>query len=499
MQDNTRGEIAKGAAWMVLFRLFDRSIGLISTAVLARLLLPNDFGLVAMAMSIIVFIELATAFGFEIALIQMQAPQREHFDTAWSLNLLLACGGALVTALVATPAAAFYGDPRLVSVMLTIAAAWLLGGFENIGVVSFRRELNFSAEFRFMATKRVISFVVTMACAFSFRSYWALVVGMAAGRVIGVVLSYWVHPFRPRFTLTHAKQLFSFSGWVLLNSSLTVAFSRVPHLFVGRTLGAQSLGAYTVASEIALLAQTELIAPINRAMFPGYARLVSDPPLFRKTCVDATAAIMLIALPVSVGIAVLAAPFVRLLLGAQWGEAVPLIQVLSVSATVSALTSNNISIYLAMGRPHLASATFASRLVVTAIGLALLNQTSGAIGVAYAELAAALAAMIVSLPTLFTSIHIRPRQYLGALWRPLLASGLMGWVISAWVQPGFNADRAGSAVVELLAGTLIGLVMYPLAIALLWRIGGAQDAVEAQVLRRLLAEFQARRAARLVS
>lgn len=494
-----QGQIAKGAAWMVLVRLFDRSIGLISTAVLARLLVPDDFGLVAMAMSIIVFIELATAFGFEIALIQMQDPQREHFDTAWTLNLLMAFGGAVVTALAARPAAAFYGDPRLVPVMLTIAAAWFIAGFENVGIVNFRRELNFSAEFRFMATKRVISFAVTMACAFLFRSYWALVVGMAAGRIIGVALSYWVHPFRPRFTLVHAKQLFFFSGWVLINSILGVTLSRVPQLFVGRTFGAQSLGAYTVASEIALLAQTELIAPINRAMFPGYARLVSDPPLFRKTCVDATGVILLIALPVSVGIAVLAGPFVRLLLGAQWGEAVPLIQVLAVSATVSALTSNNLSIYMAMGRPHLASAAYAVRVAVMAVGLALLDHSTGAIGVAYVELAAALAAMIVSLPTLFTSIHIRLGQYLGALWRPMVASGLMGWVISAWVQPGFNADRAGSAVAELLAGTLIGVVMYPLTIALLWRIGGAQDAVEAQIFRRLLAEYQGRRAARRAS
>lgn len=490
-----RGEIAKGAAWMVLFRLFDRSVGLISTAVLARLLVPNDFGLVAMAMSIIVFIELATAFGFEIALIQMKEPQREHFDTAWSLNLLLACGGALVTALAAQPAAAFYGDARLVTVMLTIAAAWFVGGFENIGIVSFRRELNFAAEFRFLAIKRVASFAVTMVCAFQFRSYWALVIGMAAGRGIGVVLSYWVHPFRPRPTLIHARQLFSFSGWLLVNSALSVAVNRVPHLFVGRAFGAQALGAYTVASEIALLAQTELIAPINRAMFPGYARLVSDPPLFRRTCVDATSLILLIALPVSVGIAVLAGPFVRLLLGAQWSESVALIQVLAVSATLSALTSNNASIYLAMGRPHLATTALATRLVVMLIGLALLDRTMGAKGVAYAALAAALAALLVSLPTLFTAIHIKAGRYLGALWRPLIASALMGWVVSVWVKPGFHAERAASAVAELLAGTLIGMVVYLAAMALLWRIGGTQDAVEAQIVRRLMAEFRTRRAA----
>ena len=100
-----KGEMARGAAWMVLFRLFDRSIGIISTAVLARLLLPADFGLVAMAMSVIAVIELATAFSFEIALIQKKDPQRGHFDTAWTLNLIVAAGGAVVTAALAWPAA----------------------------------------------------------------------------------------------------------------------------------------------------------------------------------------------------------------------------------------------------------------------------------------------------------------------------------------------------------------------------------------------------------
>jgi O-antigen/teichoic acid export membrane protein len=83
-----RKAIATGAAWMVSFRLIDRSLGIISTAILARLLLPADFGLVAMAMSVIALIELATAFGFEVALIQKAEPDRDY-DTAFTLNLLL--------------------------------------------------------------------------------------------------------------------------------------------------------------------------------------------------------------------------------------------------------------------------------------------------------------------------------------------------------------------------------------------------------------------------
>jgi O-antigen/teichoic acid export membrane protein len=493
-----RDQIAKGAAWMVLFRLFDRSIGIVSTAVLARLLIPNDFGLVAMAMAVIVFIELATAFGFELALIQMRAPEREHYDTAWTLNLLVACGGAVVTALAAYPAAAFYGDDRVAPVMLAIGAAWLVSGFENVGTVNFRREMDFGAEFRWLAGKRVIAFVVTMAAAFALHSYWALVIGTAAGRVAGVLLSYALHPYRPRpnLSLARARELFSFSGWVFGNNVLNVALDRVPHFVVGRLFGAQSLGAYTVAAEIANLASTELIAPINRAMFPGYARLTGDPPLFRKTCIEATAVIMLIALPVCMGIAVLAGPFVRLLLGAQWGEAVPLIQVLAVAAAVSAITSNNIAAYLALGRPYLATLILGVWLVVLVIGMAVAGRGNGAIGVAWAELAAALASLAVSLPTLFTTIGIRAREYLGVFWRPLLASALMGWAIWAWLEPGFDADDALAASSQLLAGISIGCVVYPIAVAALWAFGRSRESVEAMLVRRAWDEVRTRAAAR---
>src|SRR5262249_27643518 len=147
--------IASGAAWMVLFRLLDRSVGVVSTLVLARLLVPEDFGVVAMAMSIISLVELATAFSFEIALIQKPDPRRVHFDTAWTLNIVVAFCGGVVTAALAAPAAQFYQEPRLTLVMLAIAAGWTVSGFENVGTVEFRRSMNFQREFLFFGYKRL--------------------------------------------------------------------------------------------------------------------------------------------------------------------------------------------------------------------------------------------------------------------------------------------------------------------------------------------------------
>jgi PST family polysaccharide transporter len=477
--------MARGAAWMVLFRLFDRSIGVVSTTLLARLLIPADFGLVAMAMSVIAIIELATAFSFEIALIQKPDPKREHFDTAWTLNILIAIGGAVLTAVLAYPAASFYADARLAPVMFAIGAAWLVSGFENIGTVNFRRSMDFSSEFRFMATKRVVAFVVTMAAAVAFRSYWALVIGTITGRVTGVALSYLMQPFRPRLSLACTRELFSFSGWLLVNNVAGVVLSRLPHFFIGRVFGAQTLGAYTVGSEIAQLAHTELVAPINRAMFPGYARLTQDPDSFRRVCIDATAAILLIVLPVSVGIAVLAGPMVRVLLGEQWSQAVPVIQVLAFSGAVSALTSNNIAAYLALGRPQLITVILGARLVLFVAVAFAFARGQHFIAVAYAELVAALASLLVSLPILFSALKLRTRDYVATLWRPLLASGLMGAFMLAAAQAWRGQGGFAGALIELAAGVPVGAVAYLVFLWLLWTLSRRPESVEKAIALKL--------------
>ncbi len=477
-------DIAKGAAWMVLFRLVDRSVGIISTSILARLLLPADFGLVAMAMSIIAMIELATAFSFELALIQKNEPQREHFDTAWTLNIIIAAGGAAFTAALAYPAAAFYGDPRLVAVMFAIGAAWLVSGFENVGTVNFRRRMDFAAEFRLMATKRIITFVVTMTAAFAFRSYWALVIGMATGRVAGVLLSYLMQPFRPRLSLTRSRELFSFSGWLLVNNMAMVVISRVPHFVVGRYFGPQSLGAYTVGSEISQMAHTELIAPINRALFPGYSRLVNDLPAFRATCIQATAVILLIVLPVSVGVAVVAEQIVRVLLGPQWGDAVPIIQILAFSGAATAVSSNNVQVYLALGKPHHFTLVLATRLVLLGAMMLLFSTTYGVAGLAYAELIASVGSLAVGMPLLFKGLQLRAWDYGSSLWRPLVASCLMGATLDALNRSVDGADSFGGSLFQLSYSVPLGLVVYVTVLWALWLATGRPEGVETLLGRR---------------
>ena len=142
MEDVSR-KMVRGAAWVIVARLSDRLIGLVSTVILVRILVPADFGLLAMATSIIAMLALISDFSFDLALIQNPKAERRHYDTVWTLNLLFSIAYALMLVLLAQPAAHFYHEPRLAAVMEWLALGTLIGGFTNVGIVAFRKACRF--------------------------------------------------------------------------------------------------------------------------------------------------------------------------------------------------------------------------------------------------------------------------------------------------------------------------------------------------------------------
>jgi O-antigen/teichoic acid export membrane protein len=186
-------------------------------------------------------------------------------------------------------------------------------------------------------------------------------------------------------------------------------------------------------------------------------------------------------LPVSVGIAALAGPLVRVLLGAQWGEAVPIIQVLAFSGAITALTSNNVAAYLALGQPHRVTLILLARLLVFVAAAASLVNTRHVLAVAYADLVASLGSLLVSLPILFHALDLKARRYLATLWRPLLASGLMGLGLYLVVQAMPGATAIGAAALSLLICVPVGATVYLGCLWLLWLLSGQPHSVELQI------------------
>lgn len=457
------GKIALGAIWMVMMRLAIRFIGLISTLILLRLLAPADFGLVAIVMATVATIELMKAFGFELALIQDQEAGPDEYNTVWTMEILMAAATGLILILVAVPAAAFYEDARLTNMFYVIAAANFVHGFRNVGIVDFRKELQFAREFRFNVAIKVIGFVVTISCAFVLRSYWALIYGIVATKLAAMVLSYTMHPYRPGFSLVSLRKLFRFSRWIFLNNMGILARMRGPDFIIGKVAGTQGLGVYTVAYEISNLATTELIAPINRALLPGFAKIAHDAERARAAFIKAASVMALFSLPAAVGIAATAPLIGPVVLGQKWLSAIPLIEVLALAGVVTAIASPITSCLIAMGRPHVVALLSLCNACVLLPSVAWFGVRGGAAGAAQAVLMTAGLFLPIYFGIAMRFLHLRIRDVFTILFRPALASLLMYWIVRSALH------LTGIDAVDLLLAVGIGATVFGVTILVLWR------------------------------
>lgn len=469
---------------MLLFKLLDRGLGFVSTVILARVLVPADFGLVAMAMSVIALIELASAFSFEIALIQRKAPTRAHYDTTWTLRLLLGLFCAVATAAMAFPTATFYSDPRLAPIMFWLAASWVVESFENIGTVNFRRDLDFRREFIFLMSKRLVGVVITLSVALIYQTYWALIAGTLAGRAVAVGLSYVLQSYRPRFSLEVWRELVAFSGWLFVTNLLWFLNSRLSHFVIGRTHGANALGIYTVANDVAALASNEITMPINRAVLPGLSRMAEEDQGLSKGLLQVVAAVALIAFPASFGLMAVASPLVLTLLGPNWTEAVPAVQILAFAGVLQSLTANNQSAYLASGKSHVpAFAQIALTLVL--IPMLVWLHDWGVVGIAWAQLSATAAGACVSVALMRYYLGVHLRDLLRVVTRPLLASAAMGAMVYELEALRFGLSPDLGPIPCLILGVAAGVLIYTVLVALLWFVAGRPQGVERMVYERV--------------
>ena len=476
-------QMAKGAIWMVLARLIDRSIGLVSTVILARLLLPADFGLVAMATAILAMLELLGTFGFDIALIQNPSATRRHYDTAWTLNILLGVVIAAALLGIADTAAEFYGEPRLEPIITCLALAAFIQGFENIGTVAFRKEMRFNKEFNLLFAKKMVTFVVTIPLAIALRSYWALVVGIVVSRMASVVLTYWLQEYRPRFSLAARGELFHFGKWLVVSGLLNFLGNRSADFLVGKISGANELGLFNLSYEVSNLPTSDLIAPINRAIFPGYARKAADPASLKRSYLEVIALIAALGVPAGVGIAAVADLMVPVVLGPNWIKAVPVVVVLSFCGILLALKSNSHYVYLALGRPRIATLLGAIQVMLLLPMIALGSARNGAFGVAIGYLIAQAVFSPISLTVLRRALGLRFMDLFAAFYRPFIAAAVMFGGVRL-VASGFDTTPYDGValIVPLLACVAAGLGLYVVVLYLLWMIAGKPKGPEVQIL-----------------
>jgi len=483
-------KMAKGAAWMVAFKLAQRSLTLVSMIVLARLLVPEDFGLVALATVFLAALEMMSAFSFDIALIHHKNPKRVHYNTVWTIQLLFSLSIGALLFLSAVPLSNFYAEPRLVYILMALSLGSILYGLENVGVVNFRKELEFDKEFIFLFSGRVVGFVVTITAAFLLRSYWALVLGITATKLTSLVASFVMSPYRPGLSLKAFNELFNYSKWLYINNLLQFLRHRSADFIIGKTAGPDALGTYVLAYEIAGIPTTEMVAPINRAVFPGYVKMASCIKKLRQGYLDVIGLIALLALPAAAGIAASSELIVLVLLGERWADAAPLISILGISGAIMAMESNIGSVYMALGKPRMIAILYGFYVAILVPMIVVMTSEYGAIGAAWACLITGIINIPVYYLAMFQTLHIKLRKFLAVVWRPITGSAIMYFAVRA-VTSNIETELGSIEALPYLLGViLLGVVVYAALISIMWLASGKPDGAEQVALQESLSQLR---------
>ncbi|MDA8050897.1 MAG: lipopolysaccharide biosynthesis protein [Rhodospirillales bacterium] len=475
--------MAHGAAWVVGWRMARRLVGLVSTLILVRLLVPADFGLVALGYGFVGALDALSAAGVEQAIIRDDKPDRALYDTGFTVNLLRALGMAAVLAAGAGTIAGFLGDPRLYGIVLAFAAMTALTGVTNIGILDFQRYIAFDKEFVLKIVPRLLSVTITILAAVIWRSYWALVAGIVSTNLSGVVFSYWMHPYRPRLTLRGWRRLVRFSLWMWVLGLINTLRGQAPNLIVGRLAGAASVGILSVGSEVASLPSTELIEPLSRASFAGFAAARRSDQNGAKAFLRMIAAMALIVFPAGVGISLVADPVVRLAFGPAWMQAVPLIEVLGVAGTMTLFGSISGTVFAAHAWMRPMAKINAVTTTACLLLLAVLVPRFGILGAVVAIAITDALNQGIYLVVTLRRLGLRLTELLARVWRSLAGTVVMAFVL---VRLGLGWT-AFSGAGFTLAGHLLGAValgagIYFAVLAGAWLMSGRPDGAESDLL-----------------
>ena len=458
---------------MIAMRWCVRSIGLVSTVVLARILVPADFGIVAMAVIVIGFIEVFAEAGFDLALIERSNPTRDHYDTAWTFQVIQGFVLACLMLVVAAPTALYFSEPKVESVIFVLAISTFLNGFVNIGIVQFRKNLDFSKDFRYGIYTKLVIFVFTITFALTIQNYWALVGGIVVGAAVRVVVSYIMHPYRPRFCLRRSRDIWSFSQWLLLFHVGQYIMNRADQIIIGRIYSTSMMGGYSVATDFATMPTTELVYPVGRALFPNYALLASEPARVAKAYINAIATIAVLCLSAGFGLSLVATDVVAIVLGPKWISTIPLVEWLAISGAFAAISHTARTFLAATGHAKASAVSTWGNIALLLPVLLAVAQFGSISDMAMARAIVSVTYLIVVLWIVTRLSQVTVSGLLGALWRPVLATVAMVFAVRA-----FHLDSVEMPPLTLVMDIGVGAISYVTALFTLWRLSGRPDGAE---------------------
>lgn len=444
----TRGltrRAGRAFAWQGVQHLGARLVYLARIPILARLLAPEDFGLLAISIIAVEVVLHLTNFGFVPALVQRGDAEPRHYDAAWTAGLLRSSAVAVAVAAGAPWIAAVFDQPEAEGPIRLLALRPVLQASASIGVARLTRDLDFRGLAALSLTEAFVGALVSIALATSL-GVWALVAGALAGPLAQTILSYRVAPHRPRLQLDRdaTASLLRFGRWVYGVGLVALLGRTVLHGAISRQLGAAELGVYFLAGKLAFLPSEVAAELVGVVVFPLVARMQGTPAeaarLFRRLL----RALLALLVPALALVVVLAPSLVDEVLGARWEGSAPVVRILALACGAGLLADAAAPVLKGMGRPDRVLALELVQTSILVVLVLLLPMRFGLPGAAFAWVPASLAGSLVA------AVALRGLLRPGDGWIAFVAA------LTAAVAAGAMLAHRVDAAVEGLAGLVLG-------------------------------------------
>ena len=433
-----------------------------------------------------------TAFPVQDALLRRPEADTDLHNVAFTVQAVRAVLTSLIIAAAAPIAADWFSEPRLTLLVLALAATTAVNGLTNIGIVEFQRELRFDVQFKLQLLPAMLQMLATVGTAWVTHSYWALVVGLAVLRISTIVMSYGIHPYRPRLSLSGWRQLVGFSFWLWLGCLAGMVWGQVDTFVVGPVFGSAGLGLYVLAGQVASLPSTELVVPISAVLFAGFAYAQREGKAAAANPLTIASVLLLLLAPMAVTISAGAANLVAILLGSKWSAAAPLVAIAAAQCVFQPFIQVAGAALVARGHVR-------GQFVVTAVSAALravfvtLAALTGSLTMVIVATLAALgsSALLYAFP-LRSDLKGEVGGFLAGLARIALASAAAGVTLIAlgfgWESGQNDLSWHFAAFFNLGLMTAIVVATYTMTLLALWLAVGRPNGPERIVLN-LLQEF----------
>ncbi|QFS45839.1 lipopolysaccharide biosynthesis protein [Nostoc sphaeroides] len=462
---NLRQQAVKGVLWSAIESWGRQVISFAVFFILARLLGPETFGLIALASVFLAFLQVFFDQGFTQAIVQRQDLEVEHLDTAFWANL----GISVLLAILCVSGASFvsnlFKEPQLIPIIRYLSIGFLITAFSSVQNAIFQRKLAFKT----LATRSLVAVaiggVVGITMAFMGFGVWSIVGQQLSNNLAGVLIIWWVSDWRPklRFSVRHFKELFSF-GVNVMGMNLFYFFSRRSDDFlIGYFLGSSALGYYTIAYRVFSILTELLTSTIAKVTLPTFSKLQHEPERLRNALYEAIQLTSLITFPAFLGTLILAPEIVEVVFGTKWLPSVPVMQILNLTGIAYAYFYFNGSVLMAVGKPSYKLAMDFIQAVINVIGFSIAVRW-GIVAVASAFVIRMYLIAPILIWVIWKQIHINVLTYLRQGAASLAGTIVMLFVI--FVIKYFLSNLISSSAV-LAISLVIGIIVYILSIFLI--------------------------------